>query len=150
MTPKQQFIYFHFPFRRIYLPARQKLKKYIVWIFKEEQKKVGQINYIFCSDKDLLRINQAFLKHNTLTDIITFHYQDSAEPVMADIYISIERIKENSKVFKVSQLSELYRVMFHGALHLCGYSDKSKVEKHIMKQLEDKYLNKYVPRGTRL
>src|SRR3954463_14249411 len=98
MTSKKQFIYFHFPFGRIHLPGRQKLKRFILQIFKEERRRVEQVNYIFCSDKELLRINQKYLKHNTLTDIITFYYHQPGEPIMSDIYISIDRIKANSKV----------------------------------------------------
>jgi rRNA maturation RNase YbeY len=107
------------------------------------------IHYIFCDDAYLLHLNQAHLKHNTYTDIITFPLSSKGEPVVAEIYISIDRVKENASKFQVPFLHELYRVIFHGALHLCGYKDKGKDEVELMRKKEDHYLQSYlVPRGT--
>ncbi len=106
------------------------------------------INYIFCSDTDLLKLNQQFLKHNTLTDILTFRLSSNGLPILSDIYISIERITNNSHELSISFKEELHRVIFHGALHLCGYDDKSEAEKIIIRQKEDYYLQRYVSRET--
>lgn len=143
MTNRSQSIYFHFPAGRVYLPNRNRLRKYLLSIFRKHGKKVGQVNYIFCSDADLLKINIKYLKHHTLTDIITFPYHNPGNPILSDIFISIDRIKENARKFETSVVSELYRVMFHGALHLCGYNDKTQNQKKIMRQKENFYLNHY-------
>ena len=118
-------------------------------VIVSENKKEGEINYIFCDDEYLLQLNQQHLKHNTYTDIITFPLSSKGEPLIAEIYISIDRVKENAEKFKVPFLHELYRVIFHGALHLCGYKDKGKAEVGLMRKKEDQYLKRYlVPRGT--
>ena len=126
-----------------HFPARSRLKHFLLELFKSEGLSVEAVNYIFCSDRFLLDINQSHLHHNTLTDIITFQYSPPGEAVLSDIYISIERVKENAEIFQVGFLDELYRVMFHGALHLCGYKDKSKNDIRRMRAAEDKYLTKY-------
>jgi rRNA maturation RNase YbeY len=104
-----------------------------------------EINYIFCSDQFLFKLNNMYLKHNTYTDIITFQY--SSQPVFSDIYISIDRVRENARLYDITFLKELYRVMFHGALHLCGYKDKTKKDSFEMRNKEDSYLGLYVSRG---
>lgn len=117
-------------------------------IFNEKHT-IDHINYIFCSDDYLLKLNQEYLKHRTLTDIITFHYQPPGQPLLSDIYISIERVKENAQTFGVSFRHELHRVLFHGALHLCGYGDKTKKEEALMRTKEEHYLRVFlVSRGT--
>ena len=143
MTRAQQSIYFHFPAGRVYLPQRTSLKKHLLRIFKDHGKRVGEVNFIFCSDAELLKINIQYLNHHTLTDIITFPYNEPDEPILSDIFISIDRIKENAAKFKTSVVSELYRVMFHGALHLCGFNDKTQHQKSIMRQKENHYLDLY-------
>ena len=107
-----------------------------------ERKKLASINYIFCSDKKLLEINQQFLHHDYYTDIITFDLSES-DYTQAEIYISIDRVKENAQTETVSFKSELHRVIFHGALHLCGYKDKSKAEVFKMREKEAFYLDIY-------
>ncbi len=124
------------------LANRTGLKKYIQSVFKKEGRKLEFINYIFCSDKTLLRINREYLKHDLYTDIITFDLSET-EAVNAEIYISIDRIRENAGKFGISFKSELHRVIFHGALHLCGYNDKTKGEKAKMRGKEEFYLDKY-------
>lgn len=108
-------------------------------LIKEEKMNLGVINYIFCDDSYLLEKNQIFLKHNTLTDIITFDYSEK-KVLNADIFISIDRVKENAINFVVPFDSELRRVMIHGILHLIGYKDKTDKEKVQMREKEDFYL----------
>ncbi|MDT0553620.1 rRNA maturation RNase YbeY [Urechidicola vernalis] len=101
----------------------------------------GEINYVFCSDEYLLQKNIEFLNHDTLTDIISFDYT-MGKLISGDIFISVERVKENSKDFNVSFNNELCRVMVHGILHYCGYKDKSEEEKSVMRERENFYLAK--------
>jgi probable rRNA maturation factor len=112
-------------------------------LFKSEYTKFDKIRYVFCTDSYLLELNKKYLNHLTLTDVITFPLSEIGEPITAEIYISLERIKENAKKFKVQYQTELLRVMIHGALHLCGYADKKAFEKKEMRQKEDHYLKKY-------
>ncbi|WP_077404419.1 rRNA maturation RNase YbeY [Cellulophaga omnivescoria] len=113
--------------------------KYIDWINRiiaSEDHLVGDINYIFCDDAYLLNINQQYLDHDTYTDIITFDYTDGTV-ISSDIYISIERVKENAADFKVNFNEELLRVMAHGILHLCGFKDKTNEEAAVMRCKEE-------------
>lgn len=128
---------------KVTLARRTILKNYIKSVFKKEGKELDFLNYIFCNDKRLLEINQKFLNHDYYTDIITFDFS-KAEAVRAEIYISIDRIRENAKQLDVSFKSELHRVIFHGILHLCGYKDKNKSEKKKMRGKEDFHLNRYL------
>ena len=114
------------------------IKKGILSLIKKEKKKAGNISFTFCDDKFLLALNKKFLKHNTLTDIITFQYP--TEELSSEIFISIPRVKENAKKFNASFENELRRVMIHGVLHLCGYKDKSPAAKKAMRNREDHYL----------
>ena len=114
------------------------------WISKaiqEESCKEGEINYIFCTDDYLHQINLDFLDHDTLTDIISFDYSVGKE-LHGDIYISVDRVKENADDFKVSFEDEISRVMIHGVLHYCGYKDKTDKDQEIMTAKEDYYLSK--------
>jgi probable rRNA maturation factor len=128
------------------LKERTRLKKFIREIFKREKKKLESINYIFCTDTQLLKINREFLKHDYYTDIITFPLSEENAPVEAEVYISIDRIKDNAQQLGESVTNELYRVIFHGALHLCGYRDKSPKEVSKMREKEDYYLSLYKTR----
>ncbi|WP_375235269.1 rRNA maturation RNase YbeY [Winogradskyella sp.] len=112
-------------------------------LIKEEDCREGEINYVFCSDDYLHKINIDFLNHNTLTDIISFDYTVGKE-LHGDIYISIDRVKDNAKDFNVQFKDELARVMAHGVLHYCGYKDKSEEDVKIMRSKEDYYLSKRV------
>ena len=120
------------------LKGRQAISKLLLAAIRKEKKKAGEINYIFCNDAFLLALNKKFLKHNTLTDIITFQYP--GKELSAEIYISIQRVKENTKKFGAPFVNELQRVMIHGVLHLCGYTDKSWKKKKEMRAREDHYL----------
>lgn len=119
---------------------RTKLKRFILQIFKKQKKKVAYLNYIFCSDKYLLKINRKHLGHDYYTDILTFDLSNDSD-ISAEIYISIDRIKENSKKFRIPFSTELKRVMFHGVLHLSGYKDKVKLDISLMCKKEDELLN---------
>src|SRR5690349_11202940 len=113
-------IQFHFLSGPIYLPDRSRLKTYLIGIFRKEKLQVNHINYIFCNDDYLLQFNQDYLKHDTYTDIITFQLSAKKEALLSDIYISSERVRENSHAFDTTFKREIHRVIFHGALHLCG------------------------------
>jgi len=126
------------------LPGKTKLKEWIKTITEKEKHILGNINYIFCSDEELLEINIRHLNHNTYTDIITFDYTEEKK-ISSDIFISIDRVTENAKKFDVSFEDELHRVMIHGILHLCGYKDKTKADAELMRKKENgalKVLNK--------
>ena len=101
-----------------------------------ENKKLGEINYIFCDDEYLTKINIEFLNHDTLTDIVSFDYSVGNE-INGDIFISVERVKENASDFNVSFNEELKRVMVHGLLHYCGYKDKTEADELLMRNKED-------------
>ena len=116
------------------------IKKYIKLLITSELKKTGDISVIFCSDKYLLDVNIQYLKHNYYTDIITFNYVEG-DIISGDLFISVERVIENAQKFKTSWIKELYRVIFHGLLHLTGYNDKTPEESKIIRKMEDKYLS---------
>ncbi len=125
--------------------GKTKLKLFIESIFNSEGIKLKSLNYVFCSDKFLLNINQTFLQHDDYTDIITFDFSEKKgiPPIEGEIYISTQRVKENAGLFKTSIKHEMLRVIFHGALHLCGYKDKNKKELQLMRSKEDYYLSKF-------
>jgi rRNA maturation RNase YbeY len=113
-----------------------RIKQWIKTIIEKERHTVGTINYVFVDDESLLKINQQYLNHDTYTDIITFDYTEGKK-VSGDIYISVERVEENALKFKVEPEEELKRVIIHGALHLCGYKDKSKQDAELMRRKEN-------------
>ncbi|MEM6316148.1 MAG: rRNA maturation RNase YbeY [Bacteroidota bacterium] len=117
----------------------------IAWITQtiiEESKKLVMLNFIFCNDEYLHKINVEYLDHDTLTDIITFPYSDDEQFIEGDIYISVQRVRANAQQFNVPFLQELHRVIIHGVLHLCGYGDKTETEKKVMRSKEDFYITK--------
>lgn len=126
------------------LAAKAALKKFITSSFEREAKKKLSISYVFCSDEYLLGINQNFLQHDYYTDIITFPLSETDKKVEAEIYISIDRIRDNATKLKVSFEQELYRVIFHGVLHLVGYKDKSKEQKETMRRKEEEWIAGYL------
>ena len=125
------------------LENKDSIVNWVKNIISEENKKLLEINYIFCDDKYLLAENIKHLEHETLTDVITFNYCEG-DLISSDIMISIERVMENSIIFENSFSKELIRVMAHGVLHLVGYNDKTKKEKKIMRKKEDYYISKIV------
>lgn len=124
------------------LPQSEQVVNWITATITAEACQLTSLNFIFCHDTYLHKINLEYLDHDTLTDIITFPYTAEGEPIEGDIYISIDRIKENATKFKVPFLKELKRVIIHGVLHLCGYGDKSEEEQKIMRAKENFYLAK--------
>lgn len=127
---------------RLNFNQKQKLKRFIVFMAAQEGYRVGTLNYVFCSDAFLLDINQRFLNHDDYTDIITFDLRENhKEPIIeGEIYISIDRVKENALLHEVTFESELIRVTCHGMLHLCGYRDKKKEEAASMRAAEERCL----------
>ena len=125
---------------------KKELIKTVESIFLKEGIKAEALSVVFCSDEYLLKINIDFLKHDTYTDIISFNYAPSTEPVNGELYISIDRIRENAKQFNTSIEMERARVIFHGVLHFCGYKDKTKDEKSLMRKKEEQYLKSYYKR----
>jgi len=109
---------------------------WILNVIESENKILGEISYIFCNDNYLLNLNQQYLNHDTLTDIISFDYTEG-ELISGDIFISIERVKENAFELNIDFNEELKRVMIHGVLHYCGYKDKTVSEEEIMRQKEN-------------
>ena len=124
------------------LKEKLKHKAWLKDAAKAEGFKIGELNYIFCSDAYLLDINQKYLGHDTLTDIVTFDNSEEPEMIEGDIFISIERVRENALKFDTAE-SELKRVMVHGLLHLAGYKDKDKAQKELMTIKENEHLKTY-------
>lgn len=124
------------------LKNKTAVRQWIVEALQAEGYKVKELSYVFCSDNYLLQINQQYLNHDTYTDIITFDNSEKANSIAGDIFISIERIRENSVKLGLTETDELHRVMVHGALHLAGYKDKTPADKKKMTFKEDFYLNK--------
>ncbi|MDN3664944.1 rRNA maturation RNase YbeY [Algibacter miyuki] len=110
-------------------------------VISEEGYKLEEINYVFCDDEYLHKLNVEFLDHDTLTDVISFDYS-MGKLVQGDIFISVERVEDNAKDFKVDFNSELNRVIVHGVLHYCGYKDKTENDAQIMREKEEYYLAK--------
>ena len=134
---------FFFQDRKIILRDKTRLKLFIRELFRNEKKPLKSLSYIFCSDNYLLGINREFLKHDFYTDVITFNFSAIEKEIEGEVYISVDRIKDNSKQEGVLMNEELHRVIFHGALHLCGYKDKKREEILSMRSLEEKNLRLY-------
>ncbi len=125
------------------LKEKAKVREWIHSAIQAEGfKRVSELNFIFCSDEYLLDINKEYLNHDTYTDIVTFDSSEDEEVIAGDIFISIERVRENAAKFKVPERDELHRVIIHGVMHLCGYLDKKKEEKERMTAKENEYLQK--------
>jgi probable rRNA maturation factor len=136
-------IRFFFTDQNITLANRTALKSFIQTIFKREKKQASSLTYVFCSDKYLLEINKQFLQHDFYTDIITFNLSSLPSSIEGEIYISIDRVRDNANMLGTTIKSELHRVIFHGVLHLCGYKDKKPAEEVAMRSAEEKYLQLY-------
>lgn len=133
-------VHFNYADRKLHLKGKEKIKTHIAQLFTKEKKKLEEIRYIFCSDDYLLQINRDFLQHDYYTDIITFDLSEDTVSTTAEVYISIDRVKDNAVTQGTSFEQEMLRVLFHGALHLCGYKDKSKVQIADMRKKEEEYL----------
>jgi probable rRNA maturation factor len=121
------------------LDNEEAISAWMTEVIESENKKEGEINYIFCDDKYLHKINLEYLNHDNLTDIISFDYT-MGNQISGDIFISVERVKDNAKDFKVSFETELRRVMAHGVLHYCGYKDKGDEDERLMRAKEEEKL----------
>ena len=130
--------------KNIGLGNRVRLKAFLEKQMKKEGITIECLQYVFCSDKYLLGINQEFLQHDYFTDIISFDLSETKGQLIGDIYISVDRVKENAKTIKSTQTNELLRVIFHGALHFCGYKDKKPADARLMRSMEDKWLKAYL------
>jgi len=124
------------------LSNEEQLSNWISRVIASEEKKEGEINYIFCDDDYLLNLNEQYLNHDTLTDIISFDYSMGNE-IHGDIFISTERVIDNAADFKVSFEEELKRVMVHGVLHYCGYKDKTEEDEALMRSKEDEKIKMF-------
>lgn len=127
------------------LRDRRRLKTFLARLAKKEGRAIDTLNYIFCADQDLLAINQSYLKHDFYTDIISFDLSEGKNgPISGEIYISIDRVRDNARTLGVSVKEEIHRVIFHGLLHLCGYKDKKPAEIRQMRERESHYLRLYL------
>jgi probable rRNA maturation factor len=135
----------HFFSEKISYSVRQKgqIREWISKAVKQERHALGELNFIICSDTYLRSVNKKFLNHDYFTDIITFPYSEpGSKEISGDIYISIDRVRQNAKDYGVSVSEELHRVMIHGVLHLCGYDDHTPDQKAMMRKREDYWLKK--------
>jgi probable rRNA maturation factor len=126
------------------LTRREHLKLFIISIFKKEKISLEELNIIFCSDQYLLDLNRQFLNHDFYTDILSFPLSAKNQPLTAEIYISVDRVRENARALRSTIAEELHRVIFHGVLHFCGYKDKTRKDIKKMRSTEEKYLKAYM------
>ena len=121
---------------------RRETSNWIKSVATSYNKKIGEIAYIFCSDEKILETNIQYLNHNYYTDIITFDYSE-ADTISGDLFISLDTVRSNAEKFRTDYNEELYRVIIHGILHLCGFKDKSPKDEKVMRQKEDEALKQY-------
>ncbi len=134
-------IYFFLEEVKYNLKNKRKIREWIVKSVENEDYTVGKVNYILTNDNILVQLNKEYLRHFTLTDIITFDLSEKENELSGDIYISVDRAKENARKYKVSLNNEITRLMIHGVLHLMGYKDKSHEERELMREKEEFYLS---------
>jgi len=132
-------ISFHSEGVRAKTPSKRLLKGWIKEFVSNHDKKVGEIAFVFCDDEKILEVNRNFLQHDYYTDIITFDYSEENK-ISGDLFISVERVKDNALKIGVSLQNEMQRVVIHGVLHLCGFKDKEKTDVQIMRKMEEKAL----------
>lgn len=138
---KEESIFFFNEDTTYQLRQRTEIRSWLKTIAKKEKYSILELNYIFCSDEYLLQINKDFLDHDYYTDIITFDNSEVKGKIEGDIFVSIDRVKENAQLQQTSLKDELHRVLVHGLLHLTGYKDKTAKEKEIMRKKEDTSLS---------
>lgn len=129
---------------KVTLANRVALKSFIEKRIKKEGFSIQTLTYVFCSDKYLLKMNKDFLSHNYYTDIISFDLSETPGNLIGEVYISVDRVKDNAKTHGTTLKEELHRVIFHGALHFCGYKDKKPADTIKMRQMEDRWLSAYM------
>jgi len=133
-------IQFHTADLGISLPGKTILKTLLTDLFHKEGRELAGLSIVFCSDDYLLELNRQFLQHDYYTDILTFLMSERGAPVEGELYISVDRVRDNARALGVPTLQELRRVIIHGSLHLCGYKDKLKKDQALIRQKEDRYL----------
>ena len=136
-------IFFHTVEIAFTLESENRTSRWLAALVERHDKKIGELNYIFCSDDYLLKMNQEHLNHDYFTDIITFDYCEK-DVISGDLFISIDRTKENAKTFRKTQINELNRVIAHGLLHLLGFKDKTSRDSAEMRRMEEEALNMLV------
>jgi probable rRNA maturation factor len=134
---------FSYADKKLNYPYKAALKSFVPFVFSQEGKSLSDLTYVFCSDEYLLQINKDFLQHDYYTDIITFDLSTSKEEIAGEVYISVDRVKDNAASHSTTFQQELVRVVLHGALHLCGYKDKKKSEIIEMRNREEHYMRLY-------
>lgn len=130
--------------KTVSLKNRLSLKLFIEKRVKKEGRSIESLQYVFCSDRYLLGMNNRYLKKDYYTDIISFDLSEGKSNLIGEVYISVDRVKDNAKSHQTSYLEELHRVIFHGALHFCGYKDKKPSEAKEMRAQENKWLKSYL------
>lgn len=130
--------------KTIALTQKTALKAFIIKQVRKEGLAISHLQYVFCSDKFLLEINRQFLEHDYYTDIISFDLSEEKGQLIAEVYISVDRVRDNAKTLKTTIKEELLRVIFHGALHFCGYKDKKPKEAELMRSMENKWIKAYL------
>ncbi len=136
-------INFNIEIEKFKITERRKKKRWLNDLISQENYNLLELNYIFLNDEALLKINKEYLNHDTYTDIITFDNSEEKKSIEGDIFISVDRIRENALMFRVSFETEMIRVMAHGLLHLCGYLDKKKKDIKNMREKENYYMEQY-------
>lgn len=144
MTKPPRIVFLSADHSPIPIRNRQALKAFLEKIFRRNKKKLISLNYVFCRDSFLLEINREFLGHDDYTDIISFNLNPNPKLINGEIYISVDRAKENAKNIGTSRNSEFHRLIFHGALHLCGYKDKTIRDQAQMREMEDRLMMDYL------
>ena len=127
--------------------SKKELKRFVKELVAHEGKQLKELSLVFTDDEYLLEVNKQYLNHDYFTDVITFDYSDFPN-VSGDVMISLDRVKDNAQSMNLDFETELYRVVFHGALHLCGYKDKKKEDAALMRSKEDFYIQRFVSRET--
>ncbi|MCE2864533.1 MAG: rRNA maturation RNase YbeY [Flavobacteriia bacterium] len=127
--------------------SKKELKRFVKELVAHEGKQLKELSLVFTDDEYLLEVNKQYLNHDYFTDVITFDYSDFPN-VSGDVMISLDRVKDNAQSMNLDFKTELYRVVFHGALHLCGYKDKKKEDAALMRSKEDFYIQMFVSRET--
>lgn len=136
-------VHFHYIDRKIPIKNKKEIRAFIEYMMKREGFDCTRLDYIFCSDDYLLTINREFLKHDSFTDIVTFDFSEHKGMIIGEIYISVDRVMENALIFNATRPDEFLRVIFHGALHLCGYGDKKRADIVVMREKEDYYIKRF-------
>jgi len=130
--------------KNLTLGNRVALRSFIEKQFKKFGLEIQSLQYVFCSDQYLLNINKSYLNHNYYTDIISFNLSETKAAFIGEVYISVDRVKDNSKTHQTAFSEELLRVIFHGALHFCGFKDKKPADAKEMRAQENKWLKSYI------